>query len=121
MPRQVQVVVIPVMDELCGRIGQLQHPLFDLPETDVVSHLVDDADARMLETERYGVLVVDEERGVAQSGLLQEAGKGFACERVTTICAHQTVDFHRNATHHSRRPLQPLLQEVACNLTPAVS
>src|SRR6202042_444773 len=70
------------------------HPLSNVPQRTARRRLVHDADLRVIEAERNGVLIVDEQVRLRERRLLQETGKSLAGQRVPAIGSHQAVDLH---------------------------
>jgi hypothetical protein len=83
------------VNEVGGGIGEFEHPLFYVPQWRGRDRFVHDPDPRMIEAERNGVLVVDQQGRLRERRLLQETGKSLAGNRVPGIGSHQAVDLHR--------------------------
>jgi hypothetical protein len=72
---QILVVIIPPVDELGFWICKLMHPMADVAERSSGRGLVYNANARVIDMQRYRMLVVDKQCRLGQCGLLQEASR----------------------------------------------
>lgn len=114
MPRHIEIVVIPEMNEVCAGIGQLEYPASNVAERARRRCLVDDAHSRMIEPQLDRVLVVDQQRRRCH-GLLEEAGQRLAGQGIASTDSHQAIELHGTAITldvcaglecvHPRRPL----------------
>jgi len=102
VPGEIQVIVIPPVDEVGGRVGEFEHPLLYVAERTGGRRLVHDPDFWMIDAERNRVLVVDQQRRVPKLRLLQKASKSLAREGVPCVGSHQAVDLHDIGLRYAR-------------------
>jgi hypothetical protein len=96
VPGEIEIVVVPPVNEVGGRIGKVVHPLSNVPQRTGRWRLVHDPDLGVIEAERNGMLVVDEARSLSKWPIA--AGNTRASQRAECLPgSHQAVDFSATA------------------------
>jgi hypothetical protein len=91
VPGQIEIIIIPPVNEFRRGIGKLNHSSSDVAEGTCGRCLIDNPHARMVEMKCNWVLIVDQQRSVREGGLLQKTSQCLADELMASAGSHEAI------------------------------